>query len=304
MAVSCSPVSKDRLEILTRKIAHHIGEAISEWGLIEEGDRILVGISGGKDSYTLLHFLRYLKGRSPVRFDFFAFHLDQGQPGFPSDEIGKYLEREGFPYHIVRKDTYTLVTERLAEGQTTCSLCSRYRRGILYNQAVELGATKIALGHHREDAIETLLLNLFYSGQLKGMPALLRSDDGRNTVIRPLIYVPEEEIREFAGLSGFPVVPCKFCTGTERDRIGRLLDQLSEENPRIKGNILAALRNVTGSHLLDPRMITEGGSSNPQSAIRNPQSAIQNRNQRTGRMTARTGAPSLPDTNRGSATIS
>src|SRR5262245_29892106 len=234
----------ERLEVLRKKIARHMGDAIREWNLIEEGDRILVGVSGGKDSYTLLEFLRYFQSRAPVRFELLAFHLDQGHPGFPVERIREHLEREGYPHRIVRKDTYTLVRERLDEDETTCSLCSRYRRGILYNQAVELGCNKIALGHHREDAIETLLLNLFYSGQLKGMPARLRSDDGRNTVIRPMICVGEEDIREFAELRGFPVVPCTFCTGSERDQMARLLEDLSRKNPKVRGNILAAMRKV------------------------------------------------------------
>jgi len=241
-----------RLDALTKKIAHLMGTAIREWGLIEEGDRILVGVSGGKDSYTLLHFLRRFRERAPVRFDLLAFHLDQGHPGFPVERIREHLEREGYEHRIIRKDTYSLVMERIEEGETTCSLCSRFRRGILYNEAAALGMTKIALGHHREDAIETLLLNLFYSGQLKSMPARLPSDDGRNTVIRPMIYVPEEDIREFAELMGFPVVPCAICNGTERDAVARLLDELSEKNPKVRGNILAAMRHVVASHLLDP----------------------------------------------------
>jgi len=259
-----------------------MGEAIHEWGLIAEGDRILVGVSGGKDSYTLLHLLRYLKERAPVRFDLLAFHLDQGHPGFPVERIREYLVREGYPHRIVHQDTFSLVMEKIKEGDTTCSLCSRYRRAIIYNQAVELACTKIALGHHREDAIETLLLNMFYSGQLKGMPARLRSDDGRNTVIRPMIYVPEEEIREFAELKGFPVVPCTLCNGTQRDRMARLLKELSAENPGLPGNLLAAMRKVVTSHLLDGQL-----SAFP-----------------SGRTAARTGAPSLPQTATGSATSS
>lgn len=247
-------MNPDRLEELTKRIAHRMGEAILEWSLIEDGDRILVGVSGGKDSYTLLHFLRRFQERAPVRFDLLAFHLDQGHPGFPVERIREHLVKEGYPHRIVREDTYSLVMERIEEGQTTCSLCSRYRRGILYNQAAALGMTKIALGHHRDDAIETLLLNMLYSGQLKGMPARLRSDDGRNTVIRPMLYVPEDEIREFAQLMEFPIVPCTLCNGTERDRVGRLLDQLSAENPRVRGNLLAAMRKVVESHLLDGRL--------------------------------------------------
>jgi tRNA 2-thiocytidine biosynthesis protein TtcA len=244
----------DRLEAVEKRIARAMGEAIQEWNLIEEGDRILVGISGGKDSYTLLHLLRRFQERAPVRFDLLAFHLDQGHPGFPVEKIRAHLEREGFDHRIVRKDTYTLVMERLKEGETTCSLCSRYRRGILYNQAVELGCSKIALGHHREDAIETLLLNLFYSGQLRGMPARLESDDRRNVVIRPMIYAAEEDISEYAALRKFPIVPCTICNGTERDRVAALLEELSGKNPKVRGNILAAMRRVVPSHLLDARL--------------------------------------------------
>ncbi|SRR6266540_5571466 len=267
----------ERLEVLRKKIARHMGEAIREWNLIEEGDRILVGISGGKDSYSLLEFLRYFQGRAPVRFDLLAFHLDQGHPGFPVEKIRQHLEREGYPHCIVRKDTYSLVRERLDEDETTCSLCSRYRRGILYNEAQARGCTKIALGHHREDAIETLLLNLFYSGQLKGMPARLQSDDGRNTVIRPMIYVGEEDLREFAALRAFPIVPCTLCTGSERDEMAKLLDELAEKNPKVRGNILAAMRKVVGTHLLDWRLAAgdwrlAAGSGRPENAPLAPNS--------------------------------
>ena len=247
-------MSAARIKELEKRIAHRIGEAIHEWGLISEGDRILVGFSGGKDSATLLYFLRYFQKRSPVRYTFFALHLDQGEPGFPVDQVREFLEREGFEHRIIREDIETLVRERIPEGKNPCPLCSRFRRGIIYNRAVEMGATKIALGHHRDDAIETLLLNLFFAGQLKAMPALLHSDDGRNTVIRPMIYVAEEDIREFATLSGFPALSCSGCGGRERDRMTHLLDELSARSPEIRANILAAIRNVAGSHLLDPRL--------------------------------------------------
>ena len=243
-----------RVEVLEKKIARLMVEAIREWRLVEAGDRVMVGVSGGKDSYTLLHLLRRFQERCPFRFEILAFHLDQGHPGFPVETIRSFLEREGYEHKIVRKDTYSLVVERLEEGQTTCWLCSRFRRGILYNQAPELGCSKIALGHHRDDAAETLLLNVLYAGQIKGMPARLPSDDGRNTVVRPLIYVAEDDIREFAQLMEFPIVPCTFCNGTERDEIARLLNELSAKNPTVRGNILHALRNVAPSHLLDPRL--------------------------------------------------
>jgi tRNA 2-thiocytidine biosynthesis protein TtcA len=245
-------VTADRLEQLRVKISHRVGEAIAEWRLIEEGDRILVAVSGGKDSSTLLDILLRFQRRAPVRFEILAFHLDQGKAGFPVEEVRRFLEREGCPHAIVRKDTASLVREKVPEGETPCPLCSRFRRGIIYNQAVERGCTKIALGHHRDDAIETLLLNLFFEGQLKAMPARLRTDDGRNTLIRPLIYVPEEEIREYAALAGLPALSCAGCGDTERDRMEELLDTLEERIPEIRGNILSALRKVRPSHLLDP----------------------------------------------------
>jgi tRNA 2-thiocytidine biosynthesis protein TtcA len=244
-------VNAGRLAKLEKRIAHRMGEAILEWNLIESGDKILVAVSGGKDSSTLLHFLRRLQVRAPVRFEILAFHLDQGRPGPLADRVREYLEGEGYPHVIVRKDIASLVKEKVPEGETPCALCSRFRRGIIYNAAVEHKCTKIALGHHRDDTIETLLLNLFFEGQLKGMPAKLASDDGRNTVIRPLIYVPEAEIREYAALAGLPALSCVGCGGTERDRMGSLLDELGARIPEIRGNILAAMRRVRPTHLLD-----------------------------------------------------
>ncbi len=234
-------------EPLEKRIARPMGQAIEEWSLIEEGDRILAGVSGGKDSYTLIHLLRRFQKRAPVRFEFIAFHLDQGHPGFDSRKIADYLEREGFAHRMVRKDTYSLVLEKLDDGDTPCSLCSRYRRGILYNQAAELGCNKVALGHHREDAIETLLLNLFFTGRLSPMPPRLVSEDRRCTVIRPLLYVPEADIRAYATARRFPIEPCKLCTDTERDRMAALLEELSRRNPNVRGNILTAIRTYPRS---------------------------------------------------------
>lgn len=255
MADSLLDTMDSRLEDLRKRLSRPVGRAIQEWSLIEEGDRILVGVSGGKDSYTLLELLMRFRARAPVAFELVAVHLDQVQPGFDSSRIARYLEGRGVEHRIVRKDTYSLVMEKIEEGQTTCSLCSRYRRGILYNEAESLGCNKLALGHHREDALETLLMNLFFSGRTAGMPAKYRTDDGRFEVIRPLIYLPEDEIREFAALMDFPIEPCTVCTGTEREEIGRMLEELSRRNPKVKGNLLQAMRNVVPDHLLDRQLL-------------------------------------------------
>ncbi len=259
---------RDReVERLERAMARPMGRAISEWRLIEEGDRILVGVSGGKDSWTLLHMLRRFRTRAPVRFDLVAIHLDQGHPGFDAGRIRRHLEDEGFEHRIVSKDTYSLVLERLGDGETTCSLCSRYRRGILYNQAAELGCNKIALGHHREDAIETLLLNVFFSGRIAAMPARVTSDDGRCEVIRPLIYAAETTIARYAELRRFPIEPCRLCAESERAHVAALIEDLARRNPKVRGNLLRALHHVVPSHLLD-RALLRGDRSDPAETLR------------------------------------
>jgi tRNA 2-thiocytidine biosynthesis protein TtcA len=249
--------SDARAGVLQRKLLGSIARASADYALIEPGDRVMVAVSGGKDSMSLLYLLRELIRRAPFPFSIIAVNLDQKQPGFPEHVLPEYFTREGFEYRIIEEDTYSIVKEKVPEGRTTCSLCSRLRRGILYNVAVELGATKIALGHHRDDAIETLLLNQFYSGQLKAMPARLHSDDGRNVVIRPLIYCAEAEIEEFARLKQFPIIPCNLCGSQEnlkRQAIKELLTTLERDNPKLRGNLLASLKNVRASHLLDPAL--------------------------------------------------
>lgn len=237
-----------------RKLGRLVAECIETWSLIEDGDRILVGMSGGKDSYTLLHVLMRTQRVAPVRFELVPFHLDQGHPGFPTERLRAWLEATGLDWVIHHQDTHSLVLDKLQPGQTTCALCARLRRGIMYKQAVELGCTKIALGHHRGDSIETLLLNIFYSGQLKAMPARLQSDDRQNVVIRPLLYVPEPLIADVARQMGFPIIPCTLCSKQpdhKRAAMKQLLDRLEADNEHVRGNMLAALGNVVPSHLLD-----------------------------------------------------
>ncbi len=242
---------------LEKALLLDVGRCNKDFGLIEEGDRIMVAVSGGKDSITLVHLLDLLRRRAPIRFEVFALTLDQKQPGFDATELRAWMERRGIEFHLVEQDTYSIVLEKVPQGKTYCALCSRLRRGILYNEAAARGATKIALGHHRDDIVETLLLNLLYAGQLKAMPPKLVSDDGRNTVIRPLAYVPEATIARYAALSEFPIIPCNLCgsqEGLKRQRVKALLAELEAENPNVKGNLLAALSNVVPSHLFDPSL--------------------------------------------------
>lgn len=242
------------MERLERRLMSRVARASQDFNLIEPGDKIMVCLSGGKDSYTMLHLLRKIQARVPFEFELIAVNLDQNQPGFPQQVLIDYLEGEKVPYKMLREDTYSIVLEKTPVGKAFCSMCSRLRRGILYNAAVELGCTKIALGHHRDDSIETLMLNLFYSGQIKAMPPRLTSDDGRNTVIRPLIYCAEDDIRTFSEHMEFPILPCNLCgsqPNLKRAKVKALLTELNNENPNIRGNVFAALSNVRPTHLLD-----------------------------------------------------
>jgi len=239
---------------LERRIIRDTARAIIDFSLIGEGDRILVACSGGKDSYTLLHVLQRLQERAPIDFSLVAVNLDQGQPGYPAQRIEDHFKAVGVPYRMVKRDLWSEVQRLVPPGKTACSVCSRLRRGVLYNVAAEMGCTRIALGHHRDDFVETLLLNALYAGSLKAMPALLRSDDGRNTVIRPLCYAAEEEIAAFAAGMAFPIVPCDVCGSQpqlRRARVKALLAGLAAEHPSVKANLLHALGHVVPTHLLD-----------------------------------------------------
>ena len=252
---------------LEKRLLSQVARASRDFALLEPGDRVLVAVSGGKDSHALLYLLREIERKAPFPISLVAVNIDQGQPGFPKEVLPRYLDEEGYDFKIVTEDTYSVVQELVPVGKTACSLCSRLRRGILYTVAAELGATKIALGHHRDDIIETLLLNIFYSGQLKAMPPRLRTDDGRHTVIRPLAYCAEKDLAMLAQLRQFPIIPCDLCGSQEnlkRQQMKALIDQLHAANPNVRGNLFAALSNVRPSHLLDRKLWANLGEADVQ----------------------------------------
>jgi tRNA 2-thiocytidine biosynthesis protein TtcA len=240
-----------------RRLTRDMGRALNDFHLLDDGDRLLVAMSGGKDSYSLLVLLRDLQRRAPIRFEITAVHVDQGHPGYDGAPLEGWLKDQGVPYRILHEDTFSIVTEKIPEGKTYCSLCSRLRRGILYQAATDLGCNKIALGHHRDDALETLLLNLFFGGKLATMPPRLVSDDGKHIVIRPLVYCAEEHLAAFAAERRFPILPCNLCgsqSEAQRKQMKALLADLEAKHPTLRQTMLAAMGNVNPSHLFDKKL--------------------------------------------------
>ena len=246
---------------LAKRLRRQVGEAIADFDMIAKGDRIMVCLSGGKDSHALLDVLLALQPKAPIEFELVAVNLDQKQPGFPAHVLPEYLESRGVPYRIVEQDTYSVVKRVVPEGKTLCSLCSRLRRGVLYRVADEIGATKIALGHHRDDILATFFMNLFPGGQLKAMPAKLRSDDGKHIVIRPLAYVAEDDLVAYAEQKAFPIIPCTLCGSQEnlqRKVVGEMLAEWGRKHPGRIESIMRAMTEVRPSHLLDRKLFDFG----------------------------------------------
>jgi len=253
------PLQREKYEAdkLAKKLRHYTGDAIHDFGMIEAGDKVMVFVSGGKDSLALLDILMSLQRNAPIDFELIAVNLDQKQPGFPAHILPEYFQSVGVPYKIVERDTYSIVKRLIPEGATTCSLCSRLRRGILYSTATELGCTKIALGHHRDDLLETLFLNMFYGGKLKSMPPKLVSDDGKHIVIRPLAYCREKDLERYAAIKEFPIIPCDLCgsqPNLQRKVIKTMLEEWDRKFPGSRESMLRALQNVVPSHLADHRL--------------------------------------------------
>ena len=256
---------------LSKRLHRQVGRAIVDFNMIEAGDKVMVCLSGGKDSYAMLDILLGLQQRAPIRFELIAVNLDQKQPGFPAHVLPDYLRSRGVPFHIEHQDTYSIVTRLVPAGKTMCSLCSRLRRGILYRVAGELGATKIALGHHRDDMVVTLLMNMFFGSRLKGMPPKLVSDDGRHTVIRPLAYVAEPDLQRWADHRQFPIIPCTLCgsqDNLQRVQIKRMINDWEKQYPGRIDNMATAMGNITLSHLMDRKLfpfetIKPGGQADP-----------------------------------------
>ena len=245
---------RGKAPLASKRLRRALGKTVAEYELIAPGDHVMVAVSGGKDSYTLLELLAQLRARAPIDFRLTAVHLDQVQPGYDGGPLRTWLARFGVPFEILREDTYSTVVEVTPPGKAYCAACSRLRRGVLYTHAARLGCTKIALGHHRDDALETLLMNLFYAGKLQAMPAKYRTDDGRFEVIRPLIECAEADIVEHAAWAGYPILPCNLCgsqAGLRRERMRDLIAAMETDNPNVRAVMLNALRNVHPSHLLD-----------------------------------------------------
>ena len=256
-ATKLTALQKTQFTKLEKKLRHHVGKAIAQYNMIEDGDKVMVCLSGGKDSYAMLSILMLLKESAPIHFDIIAVNLDQKQPGFPEHILPEYLDKLGIEYHIVEENTYSIVKDKVPEGKTTCSLCSRLRRAILYKTAKNLGATKIALGHHRDDMIETLMLNMFYGGKMKAMPAKLVSDNGEHVVIRPLAFCKESDLIQYAELKQYPIIPCNLCgsqPNMQRQNIKHMLNGWSEQFPGRIESMFTAMQNIVPSHMCDSNL--------------------------------------------------
>ncbi len=256
MSAISQPLTVFRSKV-EKKLMHYVGKAIADYNLIEFGDRVMVCLSGGKDSYTLLSILKLLRNKARGKFELFAFTLDQVQPGWDDSGLRTFLKEQSIPYEILSSDTYSIVKEKIPEGHTYCSLCSRLRRGIIYRYAEENGFNKIALGHHRDDLIRTLLMSILYNGEIRSMPPKLLSDSKKNVVIRPLCLCQEEDIKIYAKERKFPIIPCNLCGSQEnlvRVKVKRLIDELAKENPKVPSNILHALQSVKPSQLMDENL--------------------------------------------------